>query len=109
MLFAGAIETSISTPAGTSTKELAVRNAKLSITKSLPRYTSTIAAAASAELCITWISAVDSGNCTKAPPDGNATHNPKAAPLLLLAGFKKPEATTTAAAPCKPNVAKGAS
>ena len=48
------------------------------------------------------------GNANKAPPAGVATYNPKAGPLLLFAGFKKPLATTVKAAPPKFNVCNGA-
>ena len=51
---------------------------------------------------------VTCGNGIKFPPAGKATHNPKPAPLLLLAGFKNPEARTTADAPCKLKVESGA-
>jgi len=98
-------------PAGASTNGVAVRNAKLLINNVLFNHTSTVAAAASAQLWMICARVVDTGtegNCTKFQPAGNATHKPNAGPLLLFAGFKKPDATTVNAAPFKFNVCNGA-
>ena len=48
------------------------------------------------------------GKAIMLPPEANATHNPKAGPSLLTAGFKKPLATTVNAAHCNPKVFNGA-
>ena len=48
------------------------------------------------------------GNGISAPPVAFATHNPNAGPLLLLAGFKKPLATTVMASDCKNKSLRGA-
>ena len=96
---AGAIPTLMFTPDGRSMNGVAVLNLKLSSLSVPLMYTSTSAAAASALLWITCTLEVDVGKAIRFPPDGRATHNPKAAPSLLAAGFKNPEATTVSAAP----------
>ncbi len=99
----GAIPIGMLTPAGTSKNSVAVRNARSLTRRLVPAHTSTTDAPGSAALWMIWTSAIGGvgtlGNAMKAPPVGATANNPNAGPPPLAAGSRKPEATTTMAAP----------